>query len=131
VRVGLAELGANHLSDHINNGLTNSLYVGESRVRGVLCHHLALDKKNVHYQLWIEAGDKPLLRKMVITHKSLPYAPQWTAFISDWNFAPQLADNLFTFAQPDGAKKIKFSPVKRTEAPARKHVKPKKKGGAS
>jgi hypothetical protein len=131
VRVGLAELGAGRLGEHIKHGLTNSLYVGESKVRGVYCHHLALDKENVHFQLWIDAGDKPLLRKVVVTHKNLPYAPQWTAFISDWNFSPKLADGLFTFTPPDGAKRIRFSPVKTTEAPAPKNIKQKKKGGAS
>ena len=81
VHVGLAELGANRLAEHANQGLTNALYVGESKVRGVLCHHLAFDKENVHYQLWVEAGDKPLLRKVVVTQKKLPAAPQWTAYI--------------------------------------------------
>ena len=131
VHVGLAELGANHLAEHANQGLTNALYVGESKVRGVPCHHLAFDKEKVHYQLWVEAGDKPLLRKVVVTQKKLPAAPQWTAYISDWNFAPQLADNLFTFTPPEGAQKIKFMPVKKAEAPAPKKAKPKKKGGAS
>ena len=130
VHVGLAELGANRLAEHANQGLTNALYVGESKVRGVLCHHLAFDKENVHYQLWVEAGDKPLLCKVVVTQKKLPAAPQWTAYISDWNFAPQLADNLFTFTPPEGAQKIKFMPVKKAGT-APKKAKPKKKGGAS
>jgi hypothetical protein len=131
LRVGLAELGANRLAEHANQGLTNALYVGESKVRGVPCHHLAFDKENVHYQLWVEAGNKPLLRKVVVTQKKLPYAPQWTAFLSDWNFSPQLADNLFTFTPPEGAQKIKFMPVKQVVPPAPKGAKPKEKGGAS
>ncbi|MGA7578703.1 MAG: DUF2092 domain-containing protein [Desulfobaccales bacterium] len=131
LRVGLAELGANRLAEHANQGLTDALYVGESKVRGVPCHHLALDKENVLYQLWVEAGNKPLLRKIVVTQKKLPSAPQWTAFLSDWNFSPQLADNLFTFSPPAGAQKIKFLPVKQVVPPAPEGAKPKKKGGAS
>lgn len=131
LRVGLAELGANRLAEHANQDLTNSLYVGESKVRGVLCHHLAFDKKDVHYQLWVEAGDKPLLCKIVVTQKKLPGSPQWTAYFSDWNFAPQLADNLFTFTPPEGAQKIKFIPVKQAKTPAPKKAKPKKKGDKS
>jgi hypothetical protein len=131
VRVGLAELGANRLAEHANQGLTNALYVGESKVRGVPCHHLAFDKEKVHYQVWIDAGDKPLLRKVVVTQKQLPSGPQWTAYFSDWNFAPQLADNLFTFTPPEGAQKIKFMPVKKAKAPAPKKEKARKKGGAS
>jgi hypothetical protein len=128
LHVGLAELGANRLADYATQGLTNALYVGASKVRGVKCHHLAFDKANVHYQVWIEAGDKPLLRKVVVTQKKLPFAPQWTAYISDWNFSPTLGDNLFTFVPPEGAKQVKFMPVKKVEAPAPKKAKPKKKG---
>ncbi len=131
LRVGLAELGANRLCEHVKKDLTNALYVGPSKVRGVLCHHLAYDKKDAHFQLWVEAGDKPLLRKVVVTQKKLPYAPQWTAFISDWNFTPQLADNLFIFTPPEGAQKIKFIPVKEAATPVPKGTKKKKKGGAS
>jgi hypothetical protein len=131
VRVGLAELGSNRLCEHANQGLANALYVGESKVWGVPCHHLALDKENRQFQLWIEAGEKPLLRKVVVTQKKLPAAPQWTAYLSDWNFSPQLADSLFAFSPPEGAQKIKFMPVKKAEAPAPKRAKPKKKGGKS
>ena len=131
LHVGLAELGGNRLGEHANQGLTNTLYVGESKVRGVPCHHLAFDKENVHYQLWIEAGDKPLLQKIVVTQKKLPFAPQWTAYLSDWNLSPQQADNLFTFTPPEGAQKIKFMPVKKAEAQAPKKAKPQKKGGKS
>jgi hypothetical protein len=132
LHVGLAELGANRLAEYAQQGLTNSLYVGESKVRGVPCHHLAFDKENVHYQLWVEAGARPLLRKVVVTQKKLPLAPQWTAYFSDWNFSPQLADNLFTFTPPGGAQKIIFLSVKKSEAPApKKKAKPGKKGDKS
>jgi hypothetical protein len=131
LRVGLAELGGNRLSEHAKNGLTNALYVGESRVRGIPCHHLAFDKKDVHYQLWVEAGDKPLLCKVVVTQKKLSGSPQWTAYFSDWNFSPQLADNLFVFTPPAGAQKIKFIPLKQAKTPAPKKAKAKKKGDKS
>jgi len=131
VRVGLAELGANRLSEVAHQGLTNALYVGMSKVRGVPCHHLAFDKEKGHYQLWVEAGEKPLLRKVVVLQKELPYAPQWTAYFSDWNFTPTLADNLFTFTPPDGAQKIQFLLVKKAAPPMPRGTKKKKKGGES
>jgi hypothetical protein len=128
LKVGLAELGGNRLAEHANQGLTNALYVGESKVRGVICHHLAFDKELVQYQLWVEAGDKPLLRKVVITQKKLSGSPQWTAYFSDWNFTPQLADQLFTFVPPEGAQKIKFIQLKTSRAPSPNTAKPKQKG---
>ena len=131
LRVGLADLGSAKLCDHVGQGLTHALYVGLHRVRGVPCHHLAFDRKDIQYQVWIEAGDKPVLRKILVTQKQLPASPQWTAYLSDWNFSPALADNLFAFTPPAGAQKIKFMPVKSSETPAPKTVKPKKKGGKS
>ena len=131
LKVGLAELGSTQLCNRAGKDLVNALYVGLHKVQGVPCHHLAFDRKDIHYQVWIEAGDKPVVRKIVITQKKLPDSPQWTAYLSDWNLAPSLSDDLFAFTPPAGAEKIKFVPVKKTEAPAPKKGKAKKKGGQS
>ena len=104
--------------------------MGLHKVRGVPCHHLAFDGDEVQLQVWIDAGDKPLPRKVVLNHKNLPGSPQWTAYLSDWNFSPQLNDNLFAFTPPQGAEKIKFVPVQAGQAPKQKPEK-KKKGGKS
>jgi hypothetical protein len=131
LKVGLAELGGAKLCDRVGKNVEHSLYAGLHKVRGVPCHHLAFDRKDIHYQLWIEAGDKPVVRKIVITQKKLPGSPQWTAYLSDWNFSPVFADNFFAFSPPPGAQKIKFLPVKSSDTPAPKKVKPKKKGDKS
>jgi len=131
LKVGLAELGSTQLCNHAGKDLVNALYVGLHKVQGVPCHHLAFDRKHIHYQVWIEAGDKPVWRKIVITQKKLPGSPQWTAYLSDWNLAPSLADDLFTFTPPAGAQKIKFIPVQKTKTPASKKGKAKKQGGQS
>jgi len=131
LKVGLAELGSTQLCNRAHKDLVNALYVGLHKVRGVPCHHLAFDRKDIHYQVWIEAGDKPVLRKVVITQKKLPDSPQWTAYLFDWNLAPSLGDDLFAFTPPAGAQKIKFMPVKKTETPASKKGKAKEKGDQS
>ena len=131
LKVGLAELGSAQFCNHAGKDLVNALYVGLHKVQGVPCHHLAFDRKDIHYQVWIEAGDKPVVRKIVITQKRLPGSPQWTAYLSDWNLAPSLGDDLFAFTPPAGAQKIKFMPVKQAATPAPKKGKAKKKGGQS
>jgi hypothetical protein len=131
LKVGLAELGSAQLCNRAGKDLVNALYVGLHKVQGVPCHHLAFDRKDIHYQVWIEAGDKPVIRKIVVTQKRLPGSPQWTAYLSDWNLAPSLGDDLFTFTPPAGAQKIKFLPVKQAATPAPKKGKAKKKGGQS
>ncbi len=128
MRVSLSELASPKLWEIVKNHIKHSLYVGESSIRGVLCRHLAFDGENVQWQWWVDAGAQPLLRKVVITYKELEGSPQWTAYLSDWNFSPQLNPSLFTFTPSPGAQKIKFLPVGPTQAPKPEPGK-KKEGG--
>ena len=136
LRVGLADMTGEHACALMTHGIKHALYVGEGLVRGVKCHHLAFDLNHIQWQIWIDAGDKPVIRKLIITQKQLRGAPQWTAYFADWNFAPQFADTLFTFTAPAGASQIKFISLKQAEAmpkkatPGRKKMK-KQKGEAS
>jgi hypothetical protein len=125
LRVALTDLASPLLWEHISRGVQNALYVGLHKVRGVPCHHLAFDRDDVHLQIWIEAGDKPLPRKVIFNQQKLPGSPQWTAYLSDWNTTAPFEDSRFDFVAPTGVKKIKFVPVKETAAPA------KKEGGKS
>lgn len=75
-------------------------YVGKARVDGAACDHLFFQGKDVDWQIWVEEASG-LPRKMVITEKKLPMAPQFTAVLSGWKSAePQPA--LFAFAAPEG-----------------------------
>jgi hypothetical protein len=130
VRVALTDLASPRLCDHIGKRIKHSLYVGLSRVRGVPCHHLSFDGDQAQLQVWVDAGDQPLPRKVVLTYKKAPGSPQWTAYLTGWNLSPQLPDSLFTFTPPPGAEKIKFVPVKTSHAPKPK-PKQKKPGGES
>jgi hypothetical protein len=126
IRVSLSDLASPDLWELMKKHIKHSLYVGESRIRGVLCHHLSFDGENVQFQWWVDAGAQPLLRKVVITYKKLDGSPEWTAYISDWNFSPQLNPSLFAFTPPAGAEKIKFIPVEASQAPKQEPGKQKK-----
>jgi len=117
VRVALTDLASPVLWEHISGKIEHSLYVGESNVRGVPCHHLAFDGKEVQIQVWVDAGKKPLPLKVVFNHKGLEGSPQWTAYLSDWKTAQHLPDTLFKFTPPKGVQKIKFVPAKQPAAP--------------
>lgn len=64
-------------------------YLGLGYVGGALCHHLIFQSVDIDWQIWIEDGDKPLPRKVLITEKKLPKAPQFLAFLNHW----QIVDN--------------------------------------
>jgi hypothetical protein len=127
LRVSLIDLAESSTCALMTKGVKHALYVGEGVVRGIKCHHLAFDKKDIQWQIWIETGEKPFPRKLIITQKKLLGSPQWTAYFTEWNFSPKLADNLFAFTPPPGATKTKFVSLKEMAAQqAKKAPTPKK-----
>lgn len=116
LRVALTDLASPKLYEHLSKGLPNSRYLGIDKVREISCHHLAIDRQDVQLQLWIDAGSKPLPRKVVITEKNSPESLQWTAYLGEWNISPKLDDSLFAFVVPAGAQKINFLPAQKAAA---------------
>jgi hypothetical protein len=88
-------------------------YVGQSVVRGVPTHHLAFTQNNIDWQLWVEDGPHPVPRKFIITYKKVASTPQFTAWLSDWDFDPRLSDSLFQFIAPQGAEERELKPLDR------------------
>jgi hypothetical protein len=131
LRLILAAIAKTNLYEQITRAVTSEYYAGEGTVFGVKCQHVAFEKEQAIVQLWVEASDKPVLRKVIITYTTVDYSPQWTAYFNKWNVSPQLADNLFVFTPPQGAEKIDFVPVKKAEAPKKGKGQAKKKGGQS
>ncbi len=83
-------------------------YVGLHHVGKVKCHHLAFRQRLLDWQIWIDAGDKPLPRKLLITFKRQVDQPQYTALIHRWDVDPKLSDDLFEFKPPKGVRKVDF-----------------------
>ena len=95
----------------LTENVITGVYIGQPVVRGVPTHHLAFTQNNIDWQLWIEDGANPVPRKAVITYKNVAGSPQFTAWLSNWNFTPRLADSLFEFLPPDGAQQVDIRPV--------------------
>ena len=83
-------------------------YLGLHDVNGVACHHLIFGQESINWQVWIEAGSKPLVRKVVITYKTLPMAPQFAVVITGWNLNPRLPDSRFEPEISDGAGRVEI-----------------------
>jgi len=81
------------------------IVIGTGRVGGVECDHLGFHQDDADWQLWIESGDKPLPRKLVITTLSETSQPQYTAVLT-WDLAPRVDDAQFTFTPPAAAQRI-------------------------
>jgi hypothetical protein len=59
-------------------------------------------------QFWLDTGDVPLLRKVVIDYRDRPGVPRYEAVLTDWDFDPGVDASTFTFTPPPGAKQIEL-----------------------
>jgi hypothetical protein len=110
MRLPLAEMLDSNLSKMLPEQVREAAYVEKSLIGGVPCDHIALRGDQSDLQLWVAQGDKPLPQRAVITYSRLDGRPQFRAQFSNWNLAPKVADSMFVFKPPTGAKKIAFAP---------------------
>jgi hypothetical protein len=88
--------------------ITSAMYVGPSQVGGVTCGQYAFRQSGLDWQVWIQLGDYPLPRRLVLTTLTDEARPQYTATFN-WNLAPSFNDAAFTFVAPSGAGRIVFA----------------------
>jgi hypothetical protein len=86
-------------------------HIGQGVIEGIDCEHLAFRGVDTDWQIWIEAGDKPIPRKYVITSKTVAGAPQYVLTIRKWKSDEAVADNAFVLNEPQGAKKVVLESV--------------------
>ena len=87
--------------------IVGAIDVGAAQVDGTTCEHYAFRQKGADWQVWIQQGNYPLPRKLVITTTTDPARPRFTSVMT-WNLAPSFDDAAFTFEPPKDAKKIMF-----------------------
>ena len=99
------------ISDPFKNAMArvqNARYFGMAPAMGYMCHHLAFVQANIDWQVWIQDGPQPLIRKFVITHKNEPGSPEFTGLIRQWNFTDRIANSDFVFTAPPDAARIQM-----------------------
>jgi hypothetical protein len=90
------------------NEITDATDVGPGSVEGVTCEHYAFRQPGLDWQVWIQLGDHPLPRKLVLTTTTDEARPQHTSALT-WNLAPSYSEEAFVFDPPDDAQKIVFA----------------------
>ena len=86
-------------------------YVGLHVVDERQCHHLLFSQDVIDWEIWIQADDTPLPRKLVITYKQQAHKPTFTATIPLWELHPEFAPDFFDFKPPSGSQEIQILPV--------------------
>jgi len=90
--------------------LKAATFVGPARIDGSVTEQYAFRQDGVDWQLWLEVGDKPLPRRLVITTTDDPAQPQYSTTLT-WNTNASFKDSAFTFVPPKDAAKIELLEV--------------------
>ena len=112
----MADLLIGETYDSLIADVDSGSYVGLRAVGDTSCHHLLFRQENIDWQIWIDAGERPVPRKMVITYTQEPGQPQYVATMNDWNLAPAPSEATFTFTPPAGAKSVPMSDLLANES---------------
>jgi hypothetical protein len=105
---------AHHAS--LTEAVHTGILVGDSNIDGVDCDHLAFRQAQIDWQLWVEQGDKPLPRKLLITTRYAVGDPQYQVTMR-WNLKPKIDATTFVFKPEKGVNEIPFSdPAALTDA---------------
>jgi hypothetical protein len=100
--------GAN--ADRIK-ALKSAYEVGSATIDGVPTDHFAFREADLDWEVWIQKGDQPWPRKLVIVDRTDPARPTFTARLS-WQMNPTFTDADFTFVPDANAKRIQLATYK-------------------
>ena len=85
--------------------------LGMTEVNGARCHALAFVEQEIDWQIWISDGPKPVPCKIVLTYKTHPSQPQFSAVFSAWDFAPKFDAKAFAPEVPANLKRVPFAKI--------------------
>jgi hypothetical protein len=88
--------------------ISSAADVGPSQVGGVTCEHFAFRQPGLDWQVWIQLGEHPLPKKIVLTTTTDEARPQHVSTLT-WNLAPSYNEATFVFDPPPDAHKIVFA----------------------
>lgn len=101
----------------IMEGVTSGVYVGTNDIGGTLCHHLSYQQDEFDWEVWVEVGDQPVLRRLVpdLTkafgrmEDTMPgfERPEIRLSVTfeNWKTGENIPDDVFVFTPPEGAEK--------------------------
>jgi peroxiredoxin len=120
--VGMMGVSGEYLSDNgeqfykaLMEGVASSEYIGEEDVDGVRCHRCRFVQEDFNWDIWIDAGEQPLVRK-IVPDMSKQFAQaegllagakmEYEVAFKEWNVEPKFTDADFAFTPPAEAEKV-------------------------
>ncbi len=94
------------------DAISSAVYIGESNIDGVTTDHYAFRQPGLDWEIWIEKGERPLPRKLVLTTTDDPARPA-ISIAMRWDLDTKHADSDFVFVPPKDSTKIGFAEIAR------------------
>jgi len=91
--------------------LKSAYKVGTATIDGAETDHYAFREADVDWEVWIQQGDQPVPRKLVIVDRTDPSRPTFISRLS-WQINPSYSDADFTFVPDANAKRIQLATYK-------------------
>jgi hypothetical protein len=111
LRRPLSEFAYTGLSKRIQSNVLSGRYLGIHKAAGTDCHHLVFSSSNVDWQLWVDAGEAPVPRKILINYWSQPGQPRYSMEVDKIEFPGCFPEDTFKLAIPEDAEQIPFEPM--------------------
>jgi len=110
------------------DGVIGARDIGPANIEGVTTEQYVFRNDGVDWQVWIQEGEYPLPRKLVLTTLTDEARPEHQATY-EWNLAPSFDDDAFKFTPPPGSKKITIAEARAIRAAEEKAA--QKTGGTT
>jgi len=101
-------------NDERIKALKSAYEIGPATIDGTPTEHFAFREADVDWEVWIQKGDQPLPRKLVIVDRTDPARPTFTTRLS-WQVNPTFTDADFAFVPDADAKRIQLATYKGSE----------------
>ena len=85
--------------------ITSAHWVGTATIDGVAMDQYAFRQPGLDWQIWIQRGDRPLPRKLVLTTTDDPARPERIIDMT-WDLGARHPESIFTFVPPKGSRQI-------------------------
>jgi hypothetical protein len=108
IKAPLMDMLSANFYKEVTSNLEGAYDLGEKFVEGVICDHLLMRNDYTDFQLWISAGENPLLKRIVITYREETGEPQYRSRLLEWDLSPKQAIDQIRFEPPVGAERIRF-----------------------
>ncbi|WP_348626627.1 DUF2092 domain-containing protein [Rhizobium sp. R711] len=95
--------------DALMDGVTEAKHISSAVVDGVECEYLTFRKNDVDWQIWIEAGSKPIPIRYIVTSKHVVQAPQYMLEVRNFRTGEDAKLANFAIKIPGDAKKVDLS----------------------